>query len=382
MSNAIILDCTLRDGGYCNQWTFGEKNIKKIILELIHADVDIIECGFLTERIKHKPDITKFNAIDELKDFIPKDKQDKLFVIMANSGEYSFDKLPNATDACLDGIRLAFHKKDIEQAFREAEIIKDKGYKLFLQPMVSLNYTDEEFITLLKKSNDLEPYSFYIVDSFGAMKREELLRLFYLVEHNLKSNVKIGFHGHNNLQLAYSNAQTLMEIPTVGDLLIDSSIYGMGRGAGNLNTELLISYLNGNRGAKYLLSPILSVIDEILINFYDRHPWGFTLAHYISAIHNAHPNYASYLDDKKTLTVERMNEIFWQMDADKKSKFDPVYIEDLYGKYMERGNVYEAHLDELRKKLQGKTVLLIGPGKSTNEAKEKIRRMAKNNDTA
>ena len=70
MGSAMILDCTLRDGGYCNQWTFGEENISKIIVELLHADVDVIECGFLTERTKHIPDISKFNSMEELKEFI------------------------------------------------------------------------------------------------------------------------------------------------------------------------------------------------------------------------------------------------------------------------------------------------------------------------
>ena len=382
MGSAMILDCTLRDGGYCNQWTFGEENISKIIVELLHADVDVIECGFLTERTKHIPDISKFNSMEELKEFIPRDKQGKIFVAMANFGEFDLKGMPTYDGRTLDGIRLAFHKKDLDKALQEAKIVQEKGYKLFLQAMVSLNYTDEEFINLLKEANKLEPYAFYIVDSFGAMRRKDLIRLFYLVEHNLKSGIKIGFHGHNNLQLAYSNAQSLLEIPTSRDLLIDSSIYGMGRGAGNLNTELLISYLNNHRGTKYFLPPILSVIDEILVDFHERHPWGFTLAYYISAIHNAHPNYASYLDDKKTLTVEMMNEIFGHMEPARKSKYDADYIELIYSEYMERGSVYEAHLDELKKALNGKTVLLIGPGKSTIEAKKQIQDFGQREDSS
>ena len=172
----------------------------------------------------------------------------------------------------------------------------------------------------------------------------------------------------------------MLEIPTTRELIIDSSIYGMGRGAGNLNTELFISYLNDNRGTSYLLPPILSVIDEILVGFHEKHPWGFTLAHYISAIHNAHPNYAGYLDDKKTLTVEMMNEIFEHMEMAKKSKYDVDYIEQVYSDYMERGNVYDEHLDELKKKVQGKTVLLIGPGRSASTYRDKIMALSRKKD--
>ena len=73
-----------------------------------------------------------------------------------------------------------------------------------------------------------------------------LTRLFYLVEHNLNENIKIGFHSHNNMQLAYSNAQSLVDLHSDRELIIDASVYGMGRGAGNLNTELFVQYLNDN----------------------------------------------------------------------------------------------------------------------------------------
>lgn len=106
------------------------------------------------------------------------------------------------------------------------------------------------------------------------------------------------------MQLAYSNAQTLVGLETNRNILIDSSIYGMGRGAGNLNTELFIQYLNENSDGNYELKPLLIVIDEILNIFYQKNYWGYSLPNYISAVHNAHPNYASFLDDKKTLTVE------------------------------------------------------------------------------
>ena len=78
--------------------------------------------------------------------------------------------------------------------------VKEKGYKVFVQAMVSVAYTDEEFLELISRVNEIEPYAFYIVDSFGMMKRKDLTRLFYIVEHNLKPCIWIGFHSHNNLQ--------------------------------------------------------------------------------------------------------------------------------------------------------------------------------------
>lgn len=194
-----------------------------------------------------------------------------------------------------------------------------------------------------------------------------------MVEYNLKKDIWIGFHSHNNMQLAYSNAQTLVGLETNRNILIDSSIYGMGRGAGNLNTELFIQYLNENSDGNYELKPLLIVIDEILNIFYQKNYWGYSLPNYISAVHNAHPNYASFLDDKKTLTVEEMNEIFDMMDDEKKISYDKGYIENLYLNYMEMGRVQENHKEELKRILSSKKVILIAPGKTSAIEKKNIR---------
>lgn len=373
MNNIHILDCTLRDGGYCNEWRFGFENARKITKGLQEAGIEIIECGFLTNKVTYDPNITRFTTVDEIASIIPSNKKGKLFVAMMNYGEYNAEDLPSCNGRSIDGIRVAFHKRDLEAALTLCEEIKKKGYLVFVQAMVSLAYTDEEFLSMIRRVNEINPYAFYIVDSFGMMKGKDLTRLFFVIEHNLDEDIWIGFHSHNNMQLAYSNAQTLIAVQTNRNLIIDSSVYGMGRGAGNLNTELLLEYLNEHSGKKYELKPILILIDEILNEFYQQNYWGYSLPNYISAAHNAHPNYASYLDDKKTLTVEGMNEIFDMMDEDKKTSYDKAYIEDLYLKYMIAGKVQEEHKSDLRDRLLGKRILLIAPGKSSIDEIEKLR---------
>lgn len=379
MSKIQVLDCTLRDGGYCNDCRFGFENEKKIIRGLIDANIDIIECGFLMNTVKYDKDFTKFTSLDEAAKIIPANKEGKIFVMLTDYGKYCVDDLPEYDESSVDGLRVAFHKKDRVLALEECKAIKKKGYKIFVQAMVSLSYTDEEFLDLIHRVNDLNPYAFYIVDSFGMMKRKDLIRLFYLVEHNLNKTIKIGFHSHNNMQLAYSNAQSLVDLHSDRDLIIDSSVYGMGRGAGNLNTELFVQYLNDNANGNYDIKPLLSIIDEILNEFYQKNCWGYSLSNYLSAVHNAHPNYAGYLDDKKTLTVENINEIFDMMDDDKKLSFDKDYIEDLYLRYMATGRSQEEHKVELACRLEGKILLLIAPGKSSVEESEKIKAFVNDN---
>jgi len=377
MNKIQILDCTLRDGGYCNEWLFGYENIKKIIGGLVETNIDIIECGFLTNEIIYEKNKSKFQKIEQIKEFLAQNDSERLFVAMVNYGEYDVKDLPVYNGQSIDGIRVAFHKKDVEHALQLCSDIKKKGYKVFVQPMVSMSYSDQEFLELVAKVNLIMPYAFYIVDSFGMMKQRDLARFFYIVDNNLDENICMGFHSHNNLQLAYSNAQYLVEKNTKRNIIIDSSVYGMGRGAGNLNTELFIQYLNENKGKSYYIKPLLMIIDEILNDFYQRNYWGYSLPNYISAVHNAHPNYAGYLDDKKTLTVEDMNEIFDSMDEEKRYTYDKSYIEELYVKYLATGKVQEVHAKELDELLNNKKVVLIAPGKSAYEEKEKIITIAK-----
>lgn len=372
MNNIHILDCTLRDGGYCNDWNFGFKNIKKITHGLQEAGIDIVECGFLTNRVTYNSDITKYTEISQIKYVIPQNRDGKIFVAMMNYGEFNVDDIPQCDGSSIDGIRIAFHKKDCEEALKICGQIKEKGYLVFIQPMVSLSYSDNEFLALIERVNGFEPYAFYVVDSFGMMKGKDLTRLFYMIEHNLKEDIWIGFHSHNNMQLAYSNAQQLTQVQTNRNLIIDSSVYGMGRGAGNLNTELFVEYLNENAGKEYHLKTLLTLIDEILNDFYYKNYWGYSLPNYISAVHNAHPNYASYLDEKKTLTIEGMNDIFEMMDDEKKVSYDKEYMENLYLQYMAIGKAQDIHKSELANVLKDKKILLVSPGKSSVEEKRKI----------
>lgn len=372
MPTVKVLDCTLRDGGYCNDWCFGKENIKKILNGLNESNVDLVECGYLSNKQSLSDDYSLFHSIKDIEAIIPPSNHQTKFVFMINYGEYAIEDIPLCGDSKIFGIRVAFHKKDIDGALEYCRKIKEKGYSLFVQPMVSLSYSDEEFIDLINRVNRIHPFVFYIVDSFGVMKRKDLIRLFYMVEHNLDDGIAIGYHSHNNMQLAYSNAQSLADIRTNRNIIIDASTYGMGRGAGNLNTELFVEYLNDSMGTHYYLKPLLTIIDEVLAPQYQQSYWGYSLPNYLSAKHNAHPNYASYLDEKKTLTVEAIDEIFSLMETEKKFRFDKAYIEALYLKYLESGKAQDLRLSELKNQISGKQVLIIAPGKSSVDEKDDI----------
>lgn len=373
MKNIRVLDCTLRDGGYCNQWNFKEKNIKKIIEGLISARVEIIECGFLTDKIVYSPDAARYTDVSQLKNFIPCHDDKTKFVVMVNYGEYDVKKIPKQSQTLIDGIRVAFHKEKWHEALDMCKCLRDKGYLVFLQPMVTMLYTDEEFTELVQRANDIRPCAFYIVDSFGTMNRKDLRHYYDLADHTLDTEIGIGFHSHNNLQSAFANAQSLIEKATERILYIDISIYGMGRGAGNLNSELFLSELNSEFGQNYDIKPLLQIMDEILNRFYEASPWGYSLPNYLSAAHMIHPNYAKYLMEKNTLLLADIDEIFSMIDKDKGTEYDEKYISDLYLQYMSTGVIQNGHLYEIKEKTKGRNILIIAPGKSANDDVEQIK---------
>lgn len=375
MNKIEVLDCTLRDGGYINQWQFGSSNIQKIINGLVDSNIDIIECGFLTDKSARHIDSTLFDNIEAITPYLPIYRKDSMMVCMINYGEYDVNNLPQNNGTSIDGIRLAFHKNDLDEALKICKIILDKGYKLFMQPMVSVSYSDQEFIDLINRSNEINPYAFYIVDSFGVMKRKDLMRLYYLVDHNLSDDIYVGYHSHNNIQMAYSNAQTLVDLKTKRKMIIDSSVFGMGRGAGNLNTELFIEYINEQNDSQYKIKPLLKIIDQVLSPIYSASFWGYSLPYYASAMNNCHPNYASYLDDRCTLTIENINEILKGIEGTKKIYFDKEYIEKLYHQYQTRLGSDNAAKMFLEAEFCNKTIVVMAPGSTINEEKEKIEKI-------
>ena len=375
-----ILDCTLRDGGYCNQWSFGESNIRKVISGLSESGIDIIECGFVSNKVKPDKNKTKFASVEDVSAVLPEKRGNSVYVAMINYGEYEVEAIPPHSKDMIDGIRVAFHKKNMIPALEMCRSLKEKGYKVFVQAMVSMAYSDLEFIDLITRVNNVSPYAFYIVDSFGMMKKRDLIRYFALCENNLNDDIFIGFHSHNNLQLAYSNTLALVDMRCGRDLIVDSTVYGMGRGAGNLNTELFIDHMNTEYSFDYNLKPILTIMDEVINYFYQQNPWGYSLPNYLSAVHNLHPNYAGYLSEKYTMTVDMMDDIFACMEDGKKVEYDREYVEKLYIEYMNANTVREQNYEEFRKIIENKTVLLIAPGKSSYLEQKSIKQYSSRPD--
>lgn len=373
MGTIKLLDCTLRDGGYLNDWQFGYEEIITVFERLVSAGIDIIEVGFLDERRTYDknrsilPDVEAVNRT-----FCGIDKKDSMVVGMIDYGTCSIDKVIPKEESFLDGIRVIFKKHIMNEALDFCSQIKGLGYKVFVQAVSITSYNDEEFSILLDRVNEVKPYAFSIVDTYGLLHKNQLIHYFEMADCELVEDIALGYHSHNNFQLGYANCIELVEKKIERQLLLDGSLYGMGKGAGNTPIELLAMYMRENYGGKYHISQLLEAIDVTIQDCYRITPWGYGLKFFVAASNDCHPNYVASLMEKKKLSVKSVNEILQTIPKDNKLIYDGELIEKLYEKYQAISCDDSDDLNMLISAWHGKNILLIGPGKKAEEI-EKIK---------
>lgn len=381
MKDIKLLDCTLRDGGYVNDWEFGRDNIVNIFERLVSAGVDIIEVGFLDERRPFDPNRSIFPDTESANKIYGRlDKGNAMVVAMIDYGTCGIEHLQPASETCLDGIRVIFKNFKKEKAIAFCKEVKALGYKVFAQAVSITSYTDRELLDLVDLVNDLEPEALSIVDTYGLMHEDHVQHYFELMDYNLKPQIKIGYHAHNNFQLAYSNSIELLRVPTRRTIVIDGSLHGMGKSAGNLPIELMSMYLNGNYGKSFDISQLLEAIDMNIMPFYRKTPWGYKMFYYIAASHQCHPNYVDWLMNKQTLSLSQITEILNMLQGEKKLLYDKEYIEELYMEYQSRECNDDEALRELSAKWRDQEILVLGPGANLLRQQDRVHRYIEEKD--
>lgn len=330
MCKVKLLDCTLRDGGHVVNGRFGENVIKATISDLVNAKIDIIEAGFLWNE-ETGPDIARYASINELKRVLPYSLGNSKLALMADNVDVSSLE---PYDGTVEYIRLSFRKNELDWAIKSAKILIQKGYKVYINPIHGSNISDVEYLHIIRIVNQLKPYGFSIVDTFGAMRLKDLARLYYIIEHNLDKEISIGIHLHENLGLAYSLAQNFLTIVSPNrNISIDGSLFGMGKIPGNLCIEKIMDYLNNEYGRKYSLEPVYDAIDEFIMPIYEKTRWGYSIPYALSGQCAVHRTYAEYLASKERLRTKDIRRILNSIDDVHKEVFDEHYIETQYLKY-------------------------------------------------
>lgn len=375
MSNITLLDCTVRDGGYNNDWAFGHDALIGITERLVSAGVDWIELGFLDQRRPFDIDRSIMPDTSCMRKIYGKvDKKDSKFVGMIDFGTCDLSHIQPAKDTILDGIRVIFKKHLREDAMAFCKQLKDLGYTVFSQLVSITSYNDEELMDLIRLVNEVKPYAVSIVDTYGLLHKNNLFHYYEMLDKFVDNNIAVGYHSHNNFQLAYSNSIELINYhkDKQRPLLCDGSLYGMGKGAGNAPIELLSMYMNDNYGKLYHISQLLEAIDSIIVPLYNKYHWGYALNPFLAASNDCHPNYVSYLLGKKTLSIKSINEILGQLKGEKQLMYDKNYIEQLYIDYQKNDFNDDEVYTQLGSLLQDKNILVLGPGRTMVSESEKI----------
>lgn len=365
-----LLDCTLRDGGHLNEGRFGREVIKNVICKLVEAKTDIIEVGFLWDKA-YGEDVARYYTIEDVKRILPLDKGESKFSLMAD-----FIDLEHLEpyDGTIEFIRLSFKRHRIEWGLKTARILMEKGYKVFINPVNCNVYTDEQYIDVLKEINQLNPYGFSIVDTFGVMRLRDLTYRYGLVENNLNPNITIGLHLHENLGLAYSLAQHFVQMVSPHrSIVIDGSLLGMGRVPGNLCMEQFMDHLNYEYGCNYNVEPIFDAIDDYIAPIKKKTPWGYAIPYALSAKYHLHRTYAEFLMNKWKLRTSDIERILSMIPNEEAELFNESYAERLYRDYMSVEIDDSNAVWRFRQELNGKKVFIIAPGVTINEKKEKLK---------
>lgn len=374
MRKIQILDCTLRDGGRIIDCEFPDKDIIDINKRLTFANIDIVEVGFLRDDrvLSYQGNSTFFTSTEQIEKIKPQGKFSTMYVAFIDYGMFNIDTLSYNNGKAIDGIRLGFTKWDYlnqkEEIIRWAGIIKEHGYKLFLQGVNILGYTEEELSEILDMVNELRPYGFGIVDTYGAMYLEDLCQIYNTVNTRLNKEIIIDFHSHNNFQLSFALAQEIIRLSEEADrtIVIDATLNGMGKCAGNLNTELIVDYLVRKKNYNYDTDAIMDIIDEYMYSLKKDNSWGYSIPAMLAGIYKSHPNNIIYLTEKFRLETKDIKFILSRMDPDERQRYNYDYIKKIYAEYNHTKVDDSKVISRLRDIFSDKEILVIMPGATLN----------------
>ena len=284
-----VLDCTIRDGGLINDHDFDLRFVREVYKAVSEAGVDYMEIGYKNSSelfSAEKFGLWKFCEDDVIKRAIDGIESKTKIATMVDVGRVNPDDVKPASESPVAMMRVATYVKEIDKAIYLVNHFADKGYETTINIMaISKDRGPELDEALQQIEEESQANVVYIVDSFGALYQEPIEELVKRCKKYLKTK-EVGFHGHNNQQLAFSN--TIEAIIHDANYL-DATVYGIGRAAGNCPLELLLGFLNN---PKFDIRPVLDLIANEFIPLREKIEWGYIIPHAIAGMLNEHPRAA------------------------------------------------------------------------------------------
>lgn len=340
-----ITDCTIRDGGYLFHKNPDPDFIRGVMKGLADAGIDFVETGFLQTNVTGETLV--YHNSEDVRKYMPFDTKKTRFLGFCDNSRYSLKHLDDCSGKSFQWLRISFAQHEIEEAIEFCAGAKKKGYLVQCNPMDSISYTEKEREALIKKVNRVQPASFSIVDTFGAMDMTDLTTIFKQVDSLLDKDIRIGLHSHDNLGLSCALAERMIGLAEERDrdIVIDGSLLGMGRGAGNAKTELLAAYLNRHCNGQYDLKKLLETIEKYIMPVLNEIHWGYDLPMYICGVKHAHVDNVYHLKDTYGCTAGEMFDLIDSLPIQQRTRYGIGYsktdfsdLDRLYRKYKEGEN--------------------------------------------
>ena len=330
--NIQLLDCTLRDGGFglegadknnISREEFSAEELQAERTLLSKTGIDIVELGAIEISKEDKRRFAIYQTLEAISEVIPAGEPDhRLYAALYRGPDVPLSDIPAWRKGYVEGTRVILRYSELKKSLDFCAGLAEKGYRVFVQPMLTMRYTDEEIRMLVDYANGMDAYALYFVDSYGYMESADVHSLFEKYDRGLKEDIRIGFHAHNNMNLAFANARSFLEIPTERKKIVDACILGMGQGAGNLQTELIAAHLNRDYGKNYHFRPILELCD-LIGKHLSYNLWGYSVMRLIPALHRAAYKYAVALRTHYGFSYAQIDELLTDIPEDLRHRYTP-----------------------------------------------------------
>lgn len=366
-----FLDCTLRDGGYYNNWSFSTSLINDYIYAVAKAKVNIIEIGFRfleNENFKGQcayADDAFINSLD-----IPSNIDIAVMInaadlfISANMEDHLSSLFPlNKSDTKLSIVRIAAHYKHIEKLPKAIEWLNLKGYRVIVNLMQITVCTDDEINTLGRVMSSTNVEALYFADSLGSMYPSDVKEII----NNLKKSWSglIGIHTHDNMGLGLSNT---IEAINCGASWVDSTVTGMGRGPGNAKTEELAIEVGNLTGITPDLVPLIKLIDDFFKELKAEHEWGTNPFYYLAGKHGIHPTFIQEMLKDKRFSTEDIFSTISYLKNNNGENFNSDFLKN--SRFIFNGKKLGSH--KSNDNIQGRDTLILGTGPGVKLYKNEI----------
>lgn len=331
-----LLDATIRDGGFgfedaeknnISTACFNEAVLRQMMDCLQQSKVDIVELGSIEQT---KTDMRRFGIfqdIQSISQMMPPDRMDgQMYAALYRGPDIPITDIPDWKESYCEGVRVILRYSELQKSLKFCSALAKKGYRVFVQPMLTMRYRDDELQQIIDASNEMRAYAVYFVDSYGYMQDSDVISLFKRFDLGLVPDIRIGFHAHNNMNLAFSNAKIFLNQETDRSIIVDSCALGLGQGAGNLQTEIIADYLNKYFHHAYCYDAILELC-EIIDGYWHENTWGYSIVNFLPARHRAAYKYAISMRHRYGLSFVQIDHILASMPQELRQRYTPQNLE-------------------------------------------------------